>query len=54
MYPAKVLVGGEGVELEAGCGGVGVRVGEGAGCCGGSRTGTPVRECRSGGIIVRD
>lgn len=40
-----MLVGGAGVELEDG---------EGAGCCGGSTTGTPVRECRSGGIIVRD
>lgn len=40
-----MLVGGGGIELE---------VGEGAGCCGGSRTGTPVRECRSGGIIARD
>lgn len=40
-----MLVGGGGVELE---------VGEGAACCGGSTTGTPVRECRSGGIIARD
>lgn len=47
-----MLVGGGGVELEDGCGGV--VVDEWAGCCGGSRTGTPVRECRSGGIIVRD
>jgi hypothetical protein len=47
-----VVVGGGGVELEVGCGVV--WVGEGAGCCGGSRTGTPVRECRSGGIMARD
>lgn len=47
-----MLVGGGGVEIEVDCGGV--TVGEGAGCCGGSRTGTPVRECRSGGIIERD
>lgn len=45
MYPAKEVVGG------VDCGGV---VSAGGCCCGGSWTGTPVRESKKGGIIESD
>ena len=60
VYPAKDVVGIES-GASADCGGAAVVAvavaavaGEGDFCCGGSRTGTPVREWRRGGIIDTD
>lgn len=55
VYPAKEVEVVVGVDvLSEGWGGVCDGDSEVESCCGGSVTGTPVRECRSGGIIESD
>ena len=56
VYPAKeVVVAVVGVDVVSeGWGGVCEGDSEVESCCGGSVTGTPVRECRSEGIIEKD
>lgn len=54
MYPANAGVVRGSATACADCDGTGCSIWGVVDCCGGSWTGTPVRECRRGGIVERD